>query len=136
MTRFSLPIFTFFTMFLITLKVSQLLLKVLNKLFIFCAPVFDFLKLSWINFQVLKHHRFDVCIIFLHNVFVSQVFIDFVYPLCVGICNFTTLLTIAQRDCVAPLFLVEFQVKVKDVERMDHVDEGKTYVAFCLEVHR
>ena len=129
------PSFLIFALLLKRLKISQLRFEILDKFSVFCASLFDFLELSSFNLKIWNHNRFDINIILFHYIFITQVFVNFIYTLCVGICNFTIFLTIAKRNSVAPFFIVEFQIKVKYKKRMNHIDESKSHIALCLEVH-
>jgi len=60
---------------------------------------------------------------------------DFFNPLCVCICDFTILLAITHHDRITPFHAIEFQIKIKDVKRMDHINECKSNITFCFEIH-
>ena len=52
-------------------KIRQFLLIILDKLSVGAIPLSDFLDLVRVDLHVIKNDRFDIVVIFLHDVFVQ-----------------------------------------------------------------
>ena len=118
------------------IELGQFGFEVLHKGFVFGTPVLDLLQVFLVHFEIPEHDRLDIDVVLFHYVLVSQLFVDFIDSLCVCVRNLAIFLAVAELDGVAPLHEIEFQVKVQDIQRMEHIDEGEADVAFRLEVHR
>lgn len=78
----------------------------------------------------------DVLVVLFHDVFIVELLLYLVDALNIRVDNLSFLSTIAQGDVITPLYLVEFEVKVEDVQGVQHVDKGEADRTLSLEVHR
>jgi len=107
-----------------------------DKCLVLCVSVLDLVKLlpdwSW----SLEQDRLDRSIVLLHDVFVFQLTLDFSHALHVGVDDLRMLLAETLRDRFRPFEAVEFEIEVKNVQRVDHVDERETNRVPGLQIHR
>ena len=83
---------------------------------------------------MLKEFRSYAIFILFHNIFVHKLCLDLLNTLNVSIRNLTVFVTFTFRNFVRPLDAIEFEVEIQDVERMHHVDKGKSYTLLRLQI--
>lgn len=77
----------------------------------------------------------DVLVILLHYVFVVELLLYLLDALHVCVDDLAVLVAIAEWYVVAPANLMELEEEIQNVQRMQHVDEGKADGALGFEVH-
>lgn len=114
---------------------EQPLLEVLHEGLILREPMLYLIQFYRVGFELLVKDWFDVLVVLFHDVLVIELLLDLLDALYIRVNNLALLGTVAQGDVIAPVYLVEFQVEVKDVHGVQHVDEGEADRTLRLEVH-
>ena len=111
-------------------------MEIFYELLVLCKSYFYLFKLIRICFELLLKNGFYILIILLHYILIVELLLDMVDSLHICIHYFCFFGTVTKRYVVTPVYLVEFQVEIQNVQRMQHVYEGKSYRALSLQVHR
>jgi hypothetical protein len=106
------------------------------ELFIQEVPVPDVADLLTINLVFLKELWLDTTFSLFHDVLVAKLELDLLNALHVCIGYLTILITIAFLNYLRPFNALEFEVEIKYVVRVKHVDECKAYATLCPEILR
>jgi len=117
------------------LEVLQPLFVIGDELLVIEESILDFLQLIRICPQLLVKNGLDVLVILLHYVFVVELLLYLLDALHVCVDDLAVLVAIAEWYVVAPAYLMELEEEIQNVERMQHVDEGKADGALGFEVH-
>ena len=132
-----LPLFLrFIYIVFVGLNLQKPLFKISNELLVVGVPLKNFLQITVFYSNRIVKNRLDLVVIFLHDVFIPQTFLDLFHALHIRVHDFSPFVRVAHRHIVSPNDLLKRQIEIRDKHRVYKVDESVPYTTLSFEVHR